>query len=132
MWVNREHYEQLVMQAAQCKPLQNALVVAEERAVNAEDALAVERKSKDWLITQLTSRFLTKQGSYGLDHQPRPTESVAHPKGYTHEPSEIDLAKLEFYKQCARNAGHDEDDAIAKWEAEMRGEGLPMEMETEQ
>ena len=131
MWIKREDYERLVTQAAQCEPLKDSLAVALERARSAEDILAVERNAKDHLITQLTSRFLTKQGSYGLDHEPQP-KPEPHPKGYTHEPSEYDLAKLEFYKQCARNAGKDEDDAVMRWEAEMRGESLPIESETEQ
>ena len=133
MWISREDYERLVTEAAQCGPLKETLAVALERARSAEDILAVERNAKDWLITQLTSRFLTKQGSYGLDHEPRPVEPVNHPKGYTHDPTEIDLAKLEYYKECARRAGHDEEDGVAKWEAEMRGEGLRIEeSETEQ
>lgn len=116
------------------KRIERERVAALKRAVAAEDRLAEERASKDWMITQLTSRFVTKQGGYALDHEPPSKAELppSRPKGYTHDPTEIDLAKLEFYKQCARSAGKDEDDAVMRWEAEMRGEGLPIEYEAEQ
>ena len=101
--------------------LERQLSHALRRASAAEEALAAERQSKDWLVTQLASRIVTKHGGDGLDHE-LPPKPVDHPKRFTHEPSEVDLAKLEYYKQCARNAGKSEDDAVEKWEAEMRGE----------
>lgn len=135
MWLKREDYERLVTQAAQLKPLQNVLAVAEERASNAEDLLASERQAKDWLITQLTSRFLTKQGSYGLDHE-RSVEGLKEalaetPKAYKRQPTERDLGLLEFYKQCAAQTGQPEEDAIAKWEAVMRGERSELEADAD-
>lgn len=131
MWLKREDYERLVTQAAQCQFMETALAAAEKRAEDAENALASERSAKDWLTLQLSSRVITKHGGYGLEHEPKPAP-VFHPQGYTHDPTEIDLAKLEFYKRCARDAGRDEEDAVMRWEAEMRGEGLPIELEAEQ
>ena len=116
------------------KRLERELSAALRRAVDAEKRLDAERSSKDWAILQLTSRFVTKQGGYALDTEPpaKIEPNKGHPKGYTHEPTEIDYAKLEFYKRCAVEAGHDESDAERRWEAEMRGEGLPIEYEAEQ
>ena len=131
MWIQRAIYENLVKQAAQSESLVKALQSAEKRAEDAESALASERSNKDWMISQLTSRFLTKQKSYGLDNEPPKIEPESHPKGYTHDPTTIDLAKLEYYKQCAVQAGKDEEDGVMRWEAEMRGEGLSIEMDTE-
>lgn len=133
MWLKREDYERLVTQSAQSEFLSKALESAEERAELAEHSLAAERSNKDWLTLQLASRVVTKHGQYGLDYE-KPSEKppVEHPKGYTHEPTEYDLAKLEFYKRCALEAGKDEEDAIQKWEAEMMGESLPIEYEAEQ
>lgn len=75
-------------------------------------------------MVQLTSRIVTKSGGYGLDHeQPeRPPKPTPHPKAWTHEPSEMDLAKLEYYKKSYREAGKSEEEAELIWEAEMRGE----------
>ena len=129
MWIDRKTYERLLSEAAQLKPLQNALAMAEERAMSAEDALAVERNRKDWLVEQLTSRVLTKQKVYGLDSEPHPVEPAVQPP---FEPTEIDLAKLKYYKECALAAGKSEEDAQARWEEEMRTGNLPMESETEQ
>jgi len=114
MWVSKSEMRRLLAQIS----------TAESRALRAEDALAAERQSKDWLTLQLTSRLVTKSGQYGLDHEKSEPSQTAtqHPRGYTHDPTEIDLAKLEWYKQCAVLAGKDEDDAVMKWEAEMRGE----------
>src|SRR5689334_5098564 len=131
MWLNRSEYERLVNLAARCQSAEQQCRLTESRLEESEKQLAAERAAKDWLITQLTSRFITKQGSYGLDHEPQPVMPAAHPKGYTHEPSEMDMAKLEYYKDCARAAGVDEGDAIEKWEAEMRGESLVIEAEAE-
>ena len=132
MWLSRADYERLLTQAAQSEFLANALKSAEKRAEDAESALASERSSKDWMVSQLTSRFLTKQQTYGLDDEPRKAEPVSHPKGYTHEPSVIELAKLEYYKQCARDAGRPEEEGELIWEAEMRGESMPaLQMDTE-
>lgn len=111
--------------------LERELKATLQRAKDAEDRLQAERASKDWLITQLTSRFVTKQGQYGLDHEP-PPKPVLHPKGYVSEPSEIELAKLEYYKRCYREAGKSEKEAVALWEAEMRGETPTYEYEREQ
>jgi hypothetical protein len=116
MWVSRSELRRLLAQIS----------AAESRAKRAEEALAAERQSKDWLTLQLTSRLVTKSGQYGLDHEKsepsQPSSPHPHPRGYTRDPTEIDLAKLEWYKQCAVAAGKDEDDALMKWEAEMRGE----------
>src|SRR5690242_13137111 len=131
MWLPRAEYQRLVEQAARCQFVEQACQLAEARTEEAEKQLAAERAAKDWMVTQLTSRFVTKQGGYGLDHAPQPVMPTAHPKGYTHEPSEMDMAKLEYYKDCARAAGVDEGDAIEKWEAEMRGESLVIEAEAE-
>jgi hypothetical protein len=133
MWLNKDDYERLTMLAAQSEFLIDARDKAEARALLAEQNLASERAGKDWLTVQLASRVVTKHGGYGLDHEaPSRTEPQSHPKGYTHEPTEMDLAKLDFYKKCAREADRDEEDAVQKWEAEMRGESLPIEYESEQ
>jgi len=106
--------------------------LAEERK-RLDDIVASERQSKDWFALQITSRLVTKNGGYGLDHEPRtPVATTPHPKGFIREPTEIDEAKLEFYKKCARDAGAPEEDAVQKWEAEMRGEMPTYEMESEQ
>lgn len=131
MWINRETYERLVTKAAQSEFLASALASAEKRAEDAERALQGERSAKDWQALQLISRVATKHGQYGLDYE-TPIPQAPPANGYTHEPTEIDYAKLEFYKQCARNAGKSEEDAQMRWEAEMRGEGLPIETEVEQ
>jgi len=131
MWLSKSDYERLITLAAQSEFLSKALESAEKRAEDAEKALASERSSKDWLTLQLSSRLVTKSGQYGLDHEkPVPTPIPAN--GYTHEPTDVDYAKLEYYKTCAKNAGKDEQDAVMKWEAEMRGEGLQIETEAEQ
>lgn len=123
MWVSRREIARLE------RELRHAL----GRAKTAEDLLASERSSKDWMITQLTSRFVTKQGLYGLDHEPlKPITLTPHPKGFIREPNEIDEAKLTFYKNCAREAGLPEEDGERRWEAEMRGEMPTYEMESEQ
>lgn len=103
---------------------QRELHAALKRASDAEDRLDAERQSKDWIMVQLASRIVTKNGGYGLDHEqpersPKPTP---HPKAWTHEPSETDLAKLEYYKKSYREAGKSEEEAELIWEAEMRGE----------
>jgi hypothetical protein len=119
-WISRAELRRLLQQVA----------AAEQRAQKAEDALAAERQAKDWMVTQLTSRFVTKQGSYGLDHKP-PEPITPHPKQFIREPTEIDLVKLEYYKKCARNAGRDEQGAIDIWEAEMRGETITFQYDDE-
>lgn len=100
---------------------QRELRVAINRAIYAESQLAIERQSKDWMVVQLASRLATKHGTYGLDHE-APKPLAPHPKQWTHEPSEVDLAKLEFYKKSYREAGKSEEEAEAIWETEMRGE----------
>jgi len=133
MWLSQKDHERLVTQAAQSEFLTKALEAATKRAEQSEKDLASERASKDWMISQLTSRFLTKQKSYGLDDK-KPEPPPPNPKGYTHEPTVIELAKLEYYKQCYRDAGMPEEKGELRWEAEMRGEVVPFEfeMETEQ
>lgn len=111
MWVSRREW------ARHQRELQTAL----KRAEQAEKDLASERQSKDWLMLQLASRLVTKSGQYGLDHEPL-VKRVESPRRFVQEPSELDLARLEYYKQCFRNDGKSEDEAEALWEAEMRGE----------
>lgn len=116
--------------------LERELAHAVRRADGAEKALADERQRHDWLILQLTNRVVTKHGGYGLEETKPVNEPPKSPqKGYTHEPTVEDLDKLEYYKLCYRNAGMDEELAQTRWEAEMRGEFMPIEMdrvETEQ
>jgi hypothetical protein len=120
MWVTRRELARL----------ERELSVTRQRADTAEQRLAEERSAKDWLVTQLASRLVTKSGGYGLAHEP-PAPLAPHPRQFTHEPSVIDLAKLEYYKDCARRAGKSEQDAEERWAAEMRGEELPIDNETE-
>lgn len=121
-WVTRRELARLERERGQ----------AIERAEAAEDRLAEERQRHDWLSLQLLNRAVTKHGGYGLDHEPPPVvEPVAHPQGYTHDPTEIDLAKLDYYRQCAVQAGKDPEDGERIWEAEMRGESLPIESDSE-
>ena len=119
MWISRREIARLERE-------RNAAL---QRAKNAEEDLRAERQSKDWMITQLTSRFVTRQGGYGLDHEP---PKKIEPSPYTHEPTQMDLDKLEYYKQCARQAGRSEEEARQTWEAEMRGESVRYEYEQEQ
>lgn len=114
MWISRREIARLE------RELKSAL----QRAADAEERLQSERSSKDWMIQQLTSRFIAKQGLYGLDSEkvvPQP-----HPKGFLREPTPEDEAKLEYYIRCAHNAGipNAEEDATMRWEAEMRGESI--------
>lgn len=105
--------------------LERELATAKKRADDAEDRLAAERASKDWLTLQLASRIVTKGGGYGLDHdKPVSVQPQSNPKGFIREPTYEDEAKLEFYKQCAVNAGRPVEDAIEKWELEMRGQSI--------
>ena len=107
--------------------LERELTNAVKRANDAEERLQSERASKDWMIQQLTSRFVTKQGLYGLDNQPTPlAPTPAHPKGFLRDPTPEDEAKLEYYIRCAINADipNPEEDATMRWEAEMRGESI--------
>ena len=109
-----------------------ANMAASELAAERERGIQ-ERADHYKLIKAMTDRHYTvREKTYAVS-TPLEPPPVNHPKGYTHDPTEIDLAKLEYYKECARRAGHDEEDALAKWEAEMRGEGLRIEeSETEQ
>lgn len=111
MWVSKSEMRRLLHQ----------LATAESRARRAEDTLAAERQRHDWAILQLTSRFVVKQGLYGLDHEP-PAAPAPEPRRFIRPPTEEDDAKLEYYKQCYREAGRSEEEATALWEAEMRGE----------
>ncbi len=113
MWVTRRELARL----------ERELSLATKRATSAEDALAAERQRHDSMILQLTSRFLTKQGTYGLD-ETKVEPPAPHPKGFTHEPTIEDLDVLNFYKMAAADAGQSEDDAVQKWEAHMRGEDI--------
>lgn len=124
MWLSHSVYERLLTQAAQSVFLAKALASAEKRADAAEDALVAERSAKDWLTLQLSSRVVTKHGGHGLDYEKPVVESVKspHPKGWIRDPDDEDIAKLEWYKQKCREAGHSDDEAEAYWEAEMRGE----------
>jgi hypothetical protein len=113
--------------------LQRELSSAVKRAERAEDELKAERQAKDWAILQLTSRFVTKQGGYALDAEP-PQPAPSDPRGFARLPTAEDEAKRDYYIQCYREAGRSEDEAVAIWEAEMRGERVtyPYESEAEQ
>jgi hypothetical protein len=111
MWISRRELKRLLTQVA----------TTESRARGAEDTLAAERQRHDWAMLQLTSRFVVKQGLYGLDHEPSPPVP-SDPRRFVRLPTEEDDAKLEYYKQCYREAGKSEDEAVVLWEAEMRGE----------
>ena len=107
-----------------------AALIEERR--RADELIASERQAKDFLTLQLASRVITKHGGYGLEAEPKATEPASHPKGYVREPNEQDAARLDYYKQCYREAGKSEDEAQAVWEAEMRGEAVTYEYEQEQ
>ncbi len=106
--------------------LERELKAALQRAESAEDGLAAERQRHDSMILQLTSRFLTKQGTYGLDEVKREAPPP-NPKGFTREPTQEDIDVLNFYKTCAADGGLDESKAIEWWESHMRGEAVPIE-----
>jgi hypothetical protein len=112
--------------------LERELKAARQRADDAERRLASERQSKDWVILQLTSRFVTKQGLYGLDHEP-PAPPPPDPRGFTRQPTAEDEARREHYIKCYLEVGRSEEDAVAIWEAEMRGEHVvyPYEQESQ-
>lgn len=131
MWLSKSDYERLVTQAAQCEFYKSAMELAVKRAEEAENALQGERGGKDWVVTQLASRLVTKSGQYGLDHEPSEPPAVPQNR-FVRDPTDIDMARLEFYIKCAQDAGKTEEDARMRWEAEMRGEPLPIESESEQ
>lgn len=109
---------------------EQSLAAERERA---DKIVAAERHSKDFLVLQLASRVVTKHGGYGLEAEPKPTEPPPpHPKKFIREPNEQDLARLDYYKQCYRQADKSEDEAEAIWEREMRGEQVTYEYEQEQ
>ncbi len=126
-WVSRRELARL--ERERVAALQRA-EIAESRLVAERERLdglvASERQSKDWLVVQMASRVVTKHGGYGLEHEPQPKEvpKPAHPKGFIREPNVYDYAMLRQYEAWAREAGvpNPEEDARAKWEAEMRGE----------
>ena len=122
MWVSRREW------ARHQRELQAAL----KRASDAENRLDAERQAKDWAILQLTSRFVIKQGGYALDHE-KPVPESPDPRHFTHEPTVEDLAKRDWYIKCYAERGWSEDDAVALWEAEMRGDPVvyPYEREVE-
>lgn len=125
MWITRRELARL----------ERELSVALRRAERAEESLASERASKDWLVTQLTSRVVTKHGGYGLEHEaPLRQSPPVNPRGFIRDPTDADDAKLDYYKRCFAEAGKSEDEAVALWEAEMRGESpaYPYESEVEQ
>lgn len=107
-----------------------------KRAAAAENRLAAERASKDRLIVQLASRVVTKHGQYGLDHEPSATTQPVSPppRTFAREPTEVDTIRRDYYIKCYAEVGRSEDEAIALWEAEMRGDGVvyPYETEVEQ
>ena len=111
MWVSRSEMRRLLKQIA----------AAESRATRAEDALAAERSRHDWTTLQLTSRFVVKQGLYGLDYE-RPEPASSDPRKFTQPLSVEDKAKREYYVRCFVEAGRSEEEAIDLWEREMRGE----------
>lgn len=133
-WVNQRYLDRLesdLTAALQRAEVSESRLAAERERL--DGLLAAERQSKDWLTVQLASRVVTKHGQYGLDHE----KSVAvepQPSRYTHEPTEMDYARLEFYKRDAQRVGATEEDAQARWEAEMRGNPIPVayEMDSEQ
>ncbi len=108
--------------------LERELARAYKRADDAEERLAAERQRHDWQSLQFASRIITKNGGYGLE-ETKPEPPPPHPKKFTHEPTPEDLDVLEQFKYWAAAAGRDEDDAIQKWEAHMRGEMIPIEYE---
>lgn len=137
-WVSAAEYAR--MEAALETALQRA-VDAENRLVEErkrlDDLVASERQSKDWVMVQLASRLVTKNGGYGLDHEKEvkvETQPV-HPKGFVREPDAMDLAKLEYYKKCYLESGKPEGEAerLAQslWDAEMRGETPMYDYEAE-
>lgn len=104
---------------------QRELNAALKRALDAEQRLEQERTTKDATILELTSRFLTKQGSYGLtvaDKAQSPTAKTEQPNKFIREPTAEDEARLNYYKQCYKEAGRSEEEAEQIWEQEMRGE----------
>src|SRR5215813_1703929 len=113
MWVSRRELARL----------ERELMQALQRARDAEERLSAERQRHDWLSLQLTSRVVTKHGGYGLEHE-KAEPPPPHPKGFMHEPTQEDYDVLNYYKVCAAEAGHDEADALKRWEARMRGEDL--------
>ena len=122
--------------ARELRRLERELARANKRADEAEDRLATERASKDWLTVQLASRLATKAGVYGLDHESLPAIQAGHPKGFIREEEPTDTARLQYYIKCYQDAGkpHDEAEQLATqlWEAEMRGENVTYEYEQEQ
>lgn len=105
---------------------------AVQRAIYAEGQLAEERRAKDALVVQLASRVVTKHGGYGLDNPAPIPPAPETANNYTHEPTEMDKAKLDYYKRQARAAGQPEELAQQIWEAELRGEQIVYPYETEQ
>lgn len=131
MWITAAEFAR--MERAIEDSLQRAIDaekrLAEERK-RLDDIVASERQSKDWMTLQMASRVVTKHGGYGLDHEP-PKPAPPHPKGFIREEELVDTARLEFYKKNCRDVGRSEEEAIAVYEAEMRGESpaYPYEQE---
>ncbi len=117
MWITRREIARL----------ERELSIALQRATSAESALAAERQRHDWLTLQLTNRVVTKHGGYALEHE-KPVDAPDL-KAPSREPSLEDYDRLDYYKQCYRNAGMDEGIAQARWDAEMRGEFVPLEVD---
>jgi len=113
MWITRRELARL----------ERELSVARRRAEDAERRLDAERSRHDWTTLQLTSRFVVKQGVYGLDYErPEPASVSSDPRKFTQPLSVEDKAKREYYVRCFVEAGRSEEEAIDLWEREIRGE----------
>lgn len=132
-WLSKRDLDRLerdLLHALQRAEKAEQALIDERR--RADELIAGERQAKDYLTLQLASRVVTKHGGYGLEVEPKSAEPVAHPKGFVREPTDHDFTRLDYYKQCYREAGKSEDEAETLWEAEMRGETVTYEYEQEQ
>lgn len=124
-WVSRREMARLERERSaafqRAQEAEQRLMAERERL---DSLLASERQNANWTILQLTSRVVTKHGGYGLDYEPQPKEipATVNPSGYTHEPTQQDYDYLEWLKSEAKTYGRPESEAIAYWEARMRGE----------
>ena len=117
MWITRREISRL----------ERELSEARQRATSAESRLEGERARVDKLTVAVMDYGATKSGSIAISSRTEPPPKIEpHPKGYLHEPDETELAKLEWYKSCCREAGRSEEEAVAFWEAEMKGEHPPL------
>lgn len=134
MWINKRDLDRLerdLLHALQRAEKAEAALAEERR--RADDLIAAERQSKDFLTLQLASRVVTKNGGYALEAEPQAHEPTPHPKGYVREPTEFDYARLEGYKEFYQRDGRSEEEAQELWDREMRGEQIvyPFEQEAE-